>query len=75
MSWRSWNQRTIIVVGSIGFGSSGTYAFLLAGLIRYILDLDEETALGWIGIPSFLVLFIVHIRLLPKELRKAGLID
>lgn len=67
-------ERTVTIVGSVAVGSSGIYAFIVAGLCRIMFDLDENRALLWIGIPSFVVLLIVHIRLLPKQLRKAGLI-
>ncbi|MFC4485841.1 hypothetical protein [Cupriavidus campinensis] len=67
--------RKIIVVGSISLGSSGLYAFLLAGVSRIVFGWKEEFCLVFIGLPSFLVLFVVHIALLPRYLRKAGLID
>jgi hypothetical protein len=67
-------ERTITIVGSIAVGSSGIYAFIVSGLCRIMFDLDENRALLRIGIPLFIVLLIVHICLLPKQLRKAGLI-
>ncbi|TAL95798.1 MAG: hypothetical protein EPN73_12175 [Paraburkholderia sp.] len=76
MNWKKTlaAERTITIVGSIAVGSSGVYAFIAAGLCRIMFDLDENMALLWIGIPLFVVLLIVHICLLPKHLRKAGLI-
>jgi len=76
MNWRKFfaAERTITIVGSIALGSSGIYAFIVAGLCRIMFDLDENKALIWIGIPLFVVLLIVHICLLPKQLRKTGLI-
>jgi hypothetical protein len=67
-------ERNITIVGSIAVGSSGVYAFIVAGLCRILLGLDENIALLWIGIPLFVVLTILHIYFLPKQLRKAGLI-
>jgi hypothetical protein len=77
MNWRRIfaAERTITIVGSIALGASGCYAFLLAGLCRLMFDLDENSALLWIGMPLFIVLLIVHIHVLPKRLRKAGLIE
>lgn len=69
------NIRKIVVVGSISLGSSGLYAFLLAGIYRLLFGLKEELSLVFIGVPSFLVLFVVHVVVLPRYLRKASLID
>jgi hypothetical protein len=76
MNWRNIlaAERAIMIVGSISVGSSGVYAFIVAGLCRIMFDLDENIALLGIGIPLFIVLLVVHICLLPKHLRKAGLI-
>ncbi len=77
MSWRKLidNERNIAVVGIISIASSGLYAFVLAGAARLLIEIDEESCFIWIGIPVFVILFTVHIFVLPKYLRKAGLID
>jgi hypothetical protein len=76
MNWQKIfaSERTVTIVGSVAVGSSGIYAFIVAGLCRIMFNLDENRALLWIGIPLFVVLLIVHIWLLPRQLRKAGLI-
>jgi len=67
-------ERTTTIVGSIAIGSSAVYAFIVAGLCRIMFNLEENRALLWIGTPLFVVFLIAHICLLPKQLRKAGLI-
>lgn len=69
------NERTITIVGSIAFGSSGLYSFLLAGITRFLFDLEENFSMIFIGAPAFLIFFFLHIFVLPKHLRKAGLIE
>lgn len=68
-------ERTITIVGSISLASSGLYAFLIAGVCRLVSKMNENSALLWIGMPSFVLLLLLHIRVLPKHLRKAGLIE
>lgn len=77
MIWRKLvaNERSITIVGCIATASSGLYAFLLAGCVRLLFGMEERSCLLWIGLPAFIVLLIVHIILLPKYLRKAGLLD
>jgi hypothetical protein len=38
-------------------------------------NLDEDIAFSAIGLPLFLILMVVFIRLLPKHLRKAGMLS
>lgn len=68
-------ERTITIVGSIAIASSGLYAFLIAGVTRILLGWDENFCMIWIGIPTFVILLVVRIFVLPKHLRRAGLID
>lgn len=77
MNWRGILavERTITIVGGISLASSGIYAFLIAGACGFVLKMNENSALLWIGISSFVALFILHIRVLPKHLRKAGFIE
>jgi len=67
--------RTIVVVGSVSIASSGLYAFLVTAGVKIIFDLDDNQSMLWVGVPIFLALLPVHIKLLPKELRKGGFID
>jgi hypothetical protein len=77
MNWRRIlaAERNVTIIGSISLASSGCYTFLITGLCRLIFDMDEYSALLWIGIPFFIILLILHIRWLPKHLRKAGFIE
>lgn len=77
MNWRKViaNERNIILVGSIAIASSGLYTFLLAGCVRLLLGIEERSCFLWVGLPAFVVLLVVHVLLLPKYLRKAGLLD
>lgn len=68
-------ERTITIVGSISLASSGLYAFLIASVFRLFLRVNESSALLWIGMPMFAMLLILHIRVLPRHLRKAGFIE
>jgi hypothetical protein len=69
------NTRTVITVGSISLGSAGAYAFVFAGVCRIVFNLEETTAIFWIGIPIFIILAILHIIFLPPYLRKTGIIS
>jgi hypothetical protein len=68
-------ERTITIVGSISLASSGIYAFVIASVFRLALNANESSTLLWIGVPLFFILLIVHIRVLPKHLRKAGFVE
>jgi hypothetical protein len=68
-------ERTITIVGSVSLASSGIYAFLIASVFRLALNVNENSALLWIGMPLFVILLVMHIRVLPKHLRKAGFIE
>lgn len=68
-------ERTITIVGSISLASSGIYTFVIASVFRLALNVNENSAFLWIGLPLFAILLILHIRVLPKHLRKAGFID
>ena len=51
------------------------WAFLVAGLCRLTFKLGEEIALLSIGLPLFIVLFLIFAKHLPKPLRKAGMLS
>lgn len=77
MNWRRLYavlqiQLMVLLTAMIG---AGCWSFLVAGLCRVMLKLDEDMALLAIGLPLFIVLLIVLIRLLPKQLRKAGMLS
>ena len=66
--------RTIMVVGGLGTGAGLMWAALGAGLSRWLFGLDENTALLWVGLPIFLAFIPFCIFILPKHLRKAGIL-
>ncbi|WP_157646253.1 hypothetical protein [Burkholderia ubonensis] len=61
---------TVCLASAVG---AGCWSFLIAGICRLVLKIDEEVALLSIGLPLFIVLFIVFVKYLPKPLRKAGM--
>lgn len=66
--------RTVMVVGGLGTGAGLMWAALGAGLSRWLFGLDEESALLWVGLPIFLAFIPFCIFILPKHLRKAGIL-
>lgn len=75
----SWQQvyvtvRTAAIVGGLTIGAGIFWAGLIGGVIRLMLNLDEETALLWIGIPIFVCFIPFGIFVLPKYLRRAGIL-
>jgi hypothetical protein len=62
----------LIIIGSMGAGIF--WGTLGAGLGRWLFDLEEETALLLIGLPIFIVGIPISIFILPKHLRKAGIL-
>lgn len=66
--------RTIMVIGGLGTGAGILWAALGAGLGRWLFGLDENTALLWIGLPIFIAFIPFCIFILPKHLRKAGIL-
>lgn len=68
-------ERTITIIGSVSLASSGLYAFLIASVFRLALKVNETSAFLWVGMPLFVILLFLHIRVLPKHLRKAGFIE
>ena len=66
--------RTVIVIGGAWLGAGLMWAMLFAGLSRWLFGLDEETALLWGGLPVLIVFLPFCIFILPKHLRKAGIL-
>jgi hypothetical protein len=66
--------RSVIVVGGFGMGAGLLWAALFAGLARWLFGLDEETALLWVGLPVMVAFLPFCIFILPKHLRKAGIL-
>lgn len=62
----------IIIIGSTGAGIF--WGMLGAGLGRWLFDLEEETALLWIALPIFVGFIPFCVFILPKHLRKAGIL-
>ena len=76
MNWPAiyyWTRYWIIVICSIVlagifWGSVG------GGICRLLFGLDEETALLWVGLPIFIACIPYGVFVLPKALKKAGMI-
>ena len=66
--------RTVGVVGGLGIGAGLLWAALFAGLSRWLFGLDEEQALLWVGLPVLIAFIPICIFVLPKHLRKAGIL-
>ncbi|WJF90030.1 hypothetical protein QS306_13155 [Paraburkholderia bonniea] len=64
-----------MVIGGAALGGAGCWAFVIAGILRLTFQIDENKAILLIGLPLFTVLTIWFIRLLPKHLRKAGILS
>jgi hypothetical protein len=77
MSWQTVYVlvRTGIVVGGLGTGAGIMWAALAGGLSRWLFGIDEEAALLWVALPIFILFIPFTIFVLPKHLRKAGLIE
>jgi hypothetical protein len=76
MDWKSllykiryWN----IIISSIGV-SGISWGMLGAGVGRLFFDLEEEASLLWIALPIFIACIPFCIFILPKHLRKAGIL-
>lgn len=76
MSWQTLYVaiRTVMVVGGLGMGAGIMWAMLFTGLARWLFDLDEETSLLWVGLPVLIAFLPFCIFVLPKHLRKAGIL-
>ena len=76
MSWQTLYLaiRTAMVIGGAWLGAGTMWAALFAGLARWLFDLEEETALLWVGLPVLIAFLPFCIFVLPKELRKAGIL-
>jgi hypothetical protein len=66
--------RTTMVIGGAWLGAGLMWAMLFVGLSRWIFGLDEETALLWVGLPVLIAFLPFCIFILPKHLRKAGIL-
>lgn len=76
MNWPAvyyWVRYWIIIISSIGVGGV-FWGMLGAGLGRWLFDLEEETALLWIALPILVAFIPISIFILPKHLRKAGIL-
>ena len=77
MNWRrvyATFQIGVMVCLASAFGA-GCWSFLVAGLCRIAFHLGDNESMLLIGFPTFLVLFAVFVKYLPKPLRKAGMLS
>ena len=76
MNWPKiyyWVRYWLVILSSIGVAGI-FWGMLGAGLARWLFSLDEETALLWIALPIFIAFIPFCIFILPKHLRKAGIL-
>ena len=66
--------RKWMIIGGAWVGAGLMWAALFAGLARWLFGLDEETALLWVGLPVMVAFLPFCIFILPKHLRKAGML-
>lgn len=62
------------VICGYSFVAAVFWTFVVVGVLRLTLKLEEDVAVSYIGIPLFVVLTVWFCRLLPKHLRKAGVL-
>ncbi|MCF2133969.1 MULTISPECIES: hypothetical protein [Mycetohabitans] len=55
--------------------SAGCWSFLVAGLCRIAFHLGDNESMLLVGLPLFIILFVVFLKYLPKPLRKAGMLS
>lgn len=55
--------------------SAGCWSFLVAGVCRIAFKLGDNESMLLIGLPLFIVLFLVFAKYLPNSLRKAGMLS
>lgn len=63
----------MIILSSIGV-TGIFWGTLGAGLCRWLFGIEEETALLWVAMPIFVAFIPFCILVLPKHLRKAGIL-
>ncbi|WP_155747153.1 hypothetical protein [Burkholderia territorii] len=77
MNWRRLYATVQIwlVVCLVSVFSTGCYTVVVIGICRKLIGLSDGISVFAIGLPFFMVLLILHIRLSPKPLRKAGMLS
>jgi hypothetical protein len=76
MSWQTLYVaiRTFMVIGGAWLGAGIVWAALFSILASWLFGLDEETSLLWVGLPVLIAFLPFCIFVLPKHLRKAGIL-
>jgi len=77
MNWRRLYATVEIwvTVGLFSLFGAGCWSFLIAGLCRIAFRLGDDESMLFIGLPLFILLSACFFRLLPKPLRKAGILS
>ncbi len=63
---------TVCLASAVG---AGCWAFLISGICRIALKMNDTIALLSIGLPLFIIFFFVFVKYLPKPLRRAGMLS
>lgn len=66
-------RKWMVLVGA-WLGAGMAWAMVFASLARWLFDLEEETALLWVGLPVLIAFLPFCVFILPKHLRKAGIL-
>ena len=77
MNWKRFYatlQIWFMVCLASGF-SAGFWSFVVAGLCRIAFKLGDDESMLLVGLPLFVVLFLVFAKYLPTPLRKAGMLS
>lgn len=77
MNWRRLYAvaQIWIMVGLVSAFSAGCYTVIVIGVCRKWIGLSDGISVFAVGLPLFIVLLVLHVRLLPKPLRKAGMLS
>lgn len=77
MNWRRLYATAQIwfMVFLVSVFSTGCYTVVVIGICRKLMGLSDGISVFSIGLPFFIVLLVLHIRLLPNPLRKAGMLS
>lgn len=77
MNWRRLyaTAQIWLTIGSLALGSAILYSVIVVGVCRYMFTIREAIAVYWIGLPLLIVLTVWFVLILPKYLRKAGMLS
>jgi hypothetical protein len=77
MNWRRLyaTLQICFMVCLVSAATSGCYAVVVIGICRKVLGWSDNVSVFAVGLPAFIILLLVLIKLLSKPLRKAGMLS